>query len=75
MDSLEIPLGFAWGSDIPLAGKEFDTWMEQFNTMDSASSIVVWKGYYFKDEAVTPADQVELDLAGEKSFILYEFGS
>jgi len=71
MDSLELPLAFAWGSDIPLAGKGFDTWKEQFNKMDSTSSIVIWKGHYFKDEAVTPADQVELGLSRVKKVLSF----
>jgi len=71
MDSLEIPLAFSWGSDIPLSGQGFETWKEQFSTMDSASSIVIWKGYYFKDEAITPADQVELGFSRVKNVLSF----
>jgi|GEM_PF-1004653 len=62
MDSLEIPLAFSFGSDIPLAGKGFETWKGQLERLDSTKEIVVWKGYYFKDEAETPEHQVDLGL-------------
>lgn len=60
MDSLKIPLAFTWGSDIPLAGQGFDEWKQQFQKLDSTNAIVIWKGYYFKDEANTPEGQIDL---------------
>jgi len=60
MDSLELPLAFTWGSDIPIAGEGFEAWKEQFSNLDSSKMIVTWTGYYFKDEADTPEAQVNL---------------
>jgi len=62
IDSLKIPLAFTWGSDIPLAGQGFEEWKHQFHKLDSAGMVVIWKGYYFKDEADTPEAQVKLGL-------------
>jgi len=62
MDSLALPLAFNWGSDIPLGGKGFDAWKEQFKGLDSTKTIVAWTGYYFKDEADTPEAQIKLGI-------------
>jgi hypothetical protein len=71
MDSLKIPLAFSWGSDIPLAGKGFDAWKAQFSQVDSTGSIVIWTGYYFKDEAEMPTDQVDLGLKRVKKVLSF----
>ncbi len=60
IDSLRIPLAFTWGSDTPLAGQGFDAWRQQIQDLDSAGAIVIWKSYYFKDEAATTDQQIDL---------------
>ena len=71
MDNLQIPLAFSFGSDIPLAGKGFETWKEQFEKLDSTREIVVWKGYYFKDEAETPEHRVDLGIRRIKKVLSF----
>jgi hypothetical protein len=71
MDSLQLPLAFSWGSDIPLAGKGFDAWKEQFRKIDSTGAILIWDGYYFKDEADTPEAQIDLGLRRIKKVVSF----
>jgi hypothetical protein len=71
MDSLQLPLAFTWGSDVPLAGLGFDTWKEQFRNLDSTHTIVVWTGYYFKDEADSQDGQEDLGRSRIKSIMSF----
>jgi hypothetical protein len=71
MDSLPLPIAFTWGSDIPIAGKGFDEWKQEFNGLDSTKMIVAWTGYYFKDEAETPDAQVQLGIRRVKNVLSF----
>ena len=70
-EGLTLPLAFTWGSDIPLAGLGFDAWKQQFRGLDSTGTIVVWKGFYFKDEAENPEHQVDLGLRRVKNVLSF----
>lgn len=51
MPGLEIPLAYSWGSDVPLAGDSFDIWISNLAKADSLNGILIWRGYYYQDEA------------------------
>lgn len=50
-EDLELPLAFTWGSDVPHAGKGFVEWMDTLKQMDTLGNFLVFRSYYFRDEA------------------------
>ena len=69
MDELPIPFAFNWGSALPLAGKDYDTWIQQFSHLDSTGLVVVIHGGYFRDEAPTLAGLRSLGIARINSLL------
>jgi hypothetical protein len=60
---LEFPLAFAWGSDIPLAGKGYGSWLRDMREMDTTGLIWIMKGYYFLDEKGSVEEDEQLALS------------
>lgn len=50
-DELKLPVAYSWGSDIPIAGEGFSDWIRSLQTADSTQNIIVFKSYFFRDEA------------------------
>ena len=74
MPGLEFPLAYAWGSDVPLAGDSFDIWISNLVMADSLNGIMIWRGYYYQDEAGSHEGGVNLVKTRiEKLVDLYAF--
>jgi hypothetical protein len=51
VENLEFPLGFTWGSDLPLSGDTFGELKATIERIDSTDELIIVSGYYFRDEA------------------------
>lgn len=70
IESLQMPVAFKWESDIPYAGKGFETWADKLMT-DKAESFFVVKGLYFRDE--NGRDEVNDNLGLRRAERLVEY--
>jgi hypothetical protein len=59
-DNLDIPVAFTWGSDIPMIGKTFESWKQGLSYADSLKQVLVIKGFYYRDEAVSKEEGIAL---------------
>lgn len=48
---LKLPLAFHWGSEVPIAGQGYENWSRRLQEADSLQHFIVFKSYFFRDEA------------------------